>query len=68
MDFSNIKNVSVEGIDPRDYPDLVDAFITYAEWENGKPLTDEELDELNDDSDLRYDYVAEAFINNYLGA
>lgn len=53
-----ITNVQVEGIDTRDYPDFCDAFIAYAEWaESGTPLTDEELEELNKDSALVYDYV-----------
>ena len=43
------KNAEFDGIDHGDYPDFCDAFITYAENESGIPLTDEELDQLNDD-------------------
>lgn len=39
------------------YPDFEDAFICYAEDENGRPLTDDELDELNDDSGTVYEFV-----------
>ena len=31
-----------------DYPDLVDAFIQYAEWEDGTPLTEQELIDLEE--------------------
>lgn len=51
------KNVEIEGIDTRDYPDFVDAFITYAEHDNGTPLTEVELDELNEDGDFVHNAV-----------
>lgn len=40
----------------RDAPDFVDAYISYA-TRNGVPLTDEELDELNEDSQFVYECV-----------
>ena len=52
-----IVNIELGGIDTRDYPDFVDAFITYAEWEDGTPLTDDELSDLNDDSSFVYNEV-----------
>jgi hypothetical protein len=45
LDYNSIE---VSGINPGDYPDFVDAYISYAEWIGGGPLSDEELDELND--------------------
>lgn len=43
--------VQLDGIDRRDYPDFVDAYAVYAEWrglgEEGRPLTDAELDAFN---------------------
>jgi hypothetical protein len=57
MDFEKITNPEWEGIDHRDYPDYCDAFCTYAEID-GEPLTDEQLDELND-SDFRYELLIE---------
>jgi len=33
-------------VDTKDYPDFVDAYMTYAEWEDGTPLTTGELDEV----------------------
>lgn len=44
----NLYTVEIDGVDPRDYPDFVDSYISYAEFKNGEILTSEELDELND--------------------
>ena len=51
-----LSNIQFEGIDHNDYPDYVDANVSYAE-ENGEPLTDEELDELNEDSERVYELL-----------
>jgi len=53
---AKIEDIQVEGIDPSDYPDFCDAYISYAEID-GKPASDEELDELNQDSDFVYGEV-----------
>lgn len=42
-------SIEIEGIDMNDYPDFVDAFIGAANFEDGTPLTDEELNQLNDE-------------------
>jgi hypothetical protein len=42
-------NLEVNGVDSRDYPDFCDAYFSYAEWEDGTPLTDTELDRLTDE-------------------
>jgi len=42
-----------------DYPDFCDSFICSAEWDNGEPLTDFELDEVNENRD----FVHESLIN-----
>lgn len=55
MDYSKIGNVAFEGIDYNDYPDFVDAFISYAEID-GEIMTDDQLDELND-SDEKYELL-----------
>ena len=44
-----VKNVEVDGVDTDDYPDFCDAFFSYAEYEDGTPLTDEELEQLEED-------------------
>jgi len=54
--MGNYQNLKFEDIDQDDYPDFVDAFISYAEYKDGIPLTEKELDDLND-SDLKYDLL-----------
>ena len=56
MDYKLIDNIEVDGIDYSDAFDFCDAFITSADY-NGKPMTDEQLDELNEDSDFVYECV-----------
>ena len=51
-----IENIDFDGIDTRDYPDFCDAYICYAE-KDGRPLTEDELDKLNEDRDLVYDCI-----------
>lgn len=47
----------VEDIDYRDAPDFCDAFIASGNFEDGTPLDDATLDELNEDTDLVYEAV-----------
>ena len=56
MDYKLIDNIEVDGIDTKDYPDFCDAFIASADYD-GKPMTDEQLDNLNEDSDFVYECV-----------
>jgi hypothetical protein len=56
MDYSKIDNVAVSGIDTKDYPDFCDAFIESADYD-GVPMSDEQLEELNDDRDYAYEQV-----------
>jgi hypothetical protein len=56
MDYKLIDNIEVDGIDPKDYPDFCDAFIASADYD-GKEMTEEQLDELNEDSDFVYECV-----------
>ena len=53
MDYSQITNVEVEDIDTDDYPDFCDAYISSAEYK-GKEMTEDQLEELNDDGDFVY--------------
>jgi hypothetical protein len=46
MDYKLIDNVEVAGIDTKDYPDFCDAYIISADY-NGEEMSDEMLDELN---------------------
>ena len=56
LDYAKISDVEVDGIDTADYPDFCDAFIASADYD-GREMTDEELDTLNDDSDFVYSSV-----------
>ena len=56
----NYSTVDVEGIDDIDHysddPDLSGARVVYAEWKDGTPLTDVELNVVNE-SDEVIDYI-----------
>lgn len=58
LDLSKIQNVQVENIRMYDYPDFVDAYISYAEID-GRELTEDELDALNENQDFRYNAIME---------
>jgi hypothetical protein len=51
-----ISNIEIDGLDHRDYPDYVDAFICNARVD-GRLATDEELDQMNDDAQFLYESV-----------
>lgn len=46
----NVKSIQIDGVDVRDRPDFSDAYISYAEFEDGTALTDTELDTLTDNN------------------
>ena len=46
LNGKKVVKVEVDGVDTRDYPDYCDAYFSYAEYEDGTKLTDEELDDL----------------------
>lgn len=54
LDTSRVTDVFVEGIDMKDYPDFCDAYISEAKVD-GRPATDEELEELNDNREYVYE-------------
>ena len=56
IDFREITEVEIDGVDTADYPDFCDAFISSCLYK-GKPATDEELDIINEDGDFVYDCV-----------
>jgi uncharacterized protein YdaT len=51
-----VSNIEIDGLDHSDYPDFVDAFITDARVD-GRQATDEELDQMNNDGEFRYESV-----------
>jgi hypothetical protein len=56
IDYALIDNIVIEGIDGKDYPDFSDAFIASADYA-GKPMTDEMIEVLNQDSDFLYEQI-----------
>lgn len=58
LDYSKIEDVELDGVDTSDYPDFCDAFICSATYD-GREMTDDELDELNSDSEYVYSKVIE---------
>jgi len=56
MDYQLIDNIEVDGIDRKDYPDFCDAFIASADYD-GKPMTDGQLDALNEEGGFVYECV-----------
>lgn len=56
LDYSQIEDVCVEGINTRDYPEFCDAYIASATYK-GREMTDEELEVLNDDGEYVYEKV-----------
>ncbi len=45
-----VVDIQVDGVDSRDYPDFSDAYFCYACYEDGTPLTDDELNKLTEDN------------------
>jgi hypothetical protein len=57
----DIGTVEFDGVDTSDYPDFSDAYVSYAEFIDGTPLTDNELDELYDEHwDSLYDKLLDS--------
>ena len=56
IDFKQIDNIEIDGIDHKDYPDYCDAFITACDYK-GREATEEELEEINQDSDFVHNKV-----------
>jgi hypothetical protein len=42
----NERSLEVENVDRSDYPDFCDAYFSYGEYNDGTPLTDDELETL----------------------
>lgn len=55
-------SLSVEGVDPRDYPDFCDAYLVGGTYMDGTALTDDEMNDLCDKyadvvNEMAYDYL-----------
>ena len=60
LDDINPGSIEFEGIKNWDHPDYVDAYMSYAEYNNGESLTDDEMEWL---ADNEQDFVYDALIN-----
>ena len=49
MNINGLIDVQIDGINMYDYPDFVDAYVSFAIDEEGNILTDEQLDQLAED-------------------
>ena len=58
LDYSKVEVVEVDNIDHKDYPDYCDAYISAATVD-GEEATSEQLDEMNEDNQFRYESVME---------
>jgi len=57
-------SIVIDGVDHRDYPDFCDAYVEYAEYMDGNPLTEIELLLLEDNyPELVHDLAHEAAWN-----
>jgi len=48
LNGKKVVDIEIDGVNPSDYPDFSDAYFSYACYEDGTPLTEEELDKLAD--------------------
>jgi len=62
MDYKLIDNIVMEDVNLSDYPDFSDAHIVSADY-NGKEMTEEQLDNLNEDGDFVNEQAHNHFIN-----
>ena len=51
MDVNKLQNIEIGGLDSKDHPDYCDAYIESADDSAGVPLSDDQLDMLNDQND-----------------
>ena len=56
LDYSKVRVEGIEGVDHSDYPDYCDAYISEASYDD-EPMTPEQLEELNNDTQFVYDAV-----------
>ena len=58
-----ITNYEISGVNPKDYPYFCDAYLSYAEDENGNELTENQLLEWQEQNEIKfYDMVLQSCI------
>lgn len=55
--MENITITEYDGIDFSDYPEFCDAFVSKAQYQNGQPLTDQEMDEIEVSNEDLWDFI-----------
>ena len=56
-----ITNYEIEDVKSSDYPDFCDAFISYAEEENGNEMTEQQIEEWTENNEEEfYDMIQES--------
>jgi len=54
----NLDSIEIDGIDIRDYPDFVDAYVSYAETTDGTELSEDELNRFTEEnSDIIHELI-----------
>ena len=48
LNGKNVVDLEVDGVDSSDYPDFSDAYFSNGSYEDGTPLTEDELNQLTD--------------------
>lgn len=48
LNGKKVVDLEVDGVDPSDYPDFSDAYFSSGSYEDGTPLTEDELNQLTD--------------------
>jgi len=43
----DMNSIEIDGVDRRDYPDFADAYVSYAQYKNGRSMDESELEKLN---------------------
>lgn len=59
LDLSQIDNIQIAGVNTKDYPDFCNAYVESADY-IGKPMTEKQLDELNNCGDFVYEKTIES--------
>ena len=59
LNYEKISNFKFAGIDYSDYPDFADVYVESADYD-GEEMTENQLDNLNNDRDFVYDKFMES--------
>ncbi|UII80062.1 hypothetical protein [Flagellimonas sp. CMM7] len=62
IDFNQVQDIEIDGVDTKDYPDFCDAFIARCDYK-GKEATEEELDAINEQCDNIHELAYESLID-----